>query len=86
MFKVILHRKAVSEIRSLPDKDKERILEEIKNMELNPFSGDIKPIRALRGVFRRRVGDYKVAFTINFEANEVVVLKVGKREKFYEEL
>lgn len=86
MFKVILHRKAINEIRSLPDKDKERILEAIKNMELNPFSGDVKPIKALRGVFRRRVGDYRVAFTINFEVSEVVMLKVGKREKFYEEL
>ena len=86
MFKVILHRKAINEIRSIPDKDKERILEAIKNMELNPFSGDVKPIKALRGVFRRRVGDYRVAFTINFEASEVVVLKVGKRKKFYEEL
>ena len=51
MFKVILHKKTVSEIRLLPDKDKERVLEAIKNMELNPLSGDVKPIRALRGVF-----------------------------------
>ncbi|MCP8308370.1 MAG: type II toxin-antitoxin system RelE/ParE family toxin [archaeon] len=86
MFKVILHRKAISEIRSLPDKDKERILDAIKNMESNPFSGDVKPIRALRGVFRRRIGDYRIAFTINFEASEVIVLKVSKREKFYEGL
>ncbi|MEM2873153.1 MAG: type II toxin-antitoxin system RelE/ParE family toxin [Nitrososphaerales archaeon] len=86
MFKVILHRKAINEIRSLQDKDRERVLGAIKNMELNPFSGDVKPIRTLRGVFRKRVGNYRIAFVINFEASEVVVLKIGKREKFYEEL
>jgi mRNA-degrading endonuclease RelE of RelBE toxin-antitoxin system len=85
MFRVILHRRAINEIRSLQNKDRERVLEAIKNMESNPFSGDVKPIRTLRGVFRRRVGDYRIAFVINFEANELVVLKVSKREKFYEE-
>jgi len=55
-------------------------------MGLDPFSGDVKPVRGIRGVFRRRVGEYRVAFTVNFEIGEVVVLKVGKRERFYEEL
>ncbi|MGB9660120.1 MAG: type II toxin-antitoxin system RelE family toxin [Nitrososphaerales archaeon] len=48
----------------MQNKDRERILEAIKNMELNPFSGDVKPIRTLKGVFRRRVGDYRIAFVI----------------------
>jgi len=60
MFKVIIHRKALSEIRSLPSKDKMRILDAIRNMESDPFLGDIKPIKALKGVFRKRVGDYRL--------------------------
>jgi mRNA-degrading endonuclease RelE of RelBE toxin-antitoxin system len=31
------------------------------------------------------VGDYRIAFTVNFEKNEVVVLRVGRREEFYQE-
>jgi len=86
MFKVIIHRKALSEIKAIPDKDKRRLLDAIKAMGSDPFSGDVKPIKALRGVFRRRVGDYRVAFTVNFEVSEVVILKVARRGKFYAEI
>jgi len=86
MFKIIIHRKALSEINAIPDEDKRRLLDAIKAMGSDPFSGDVKPIKALRGVFRRRVGDYRVAFTVNFEVSEVVILKVARRGKFYAEI
>jgi len=85
MFKVILHRKVRSEIGSLPDRDRKRVLDAIRSMELDPFSGDVKPVKAIRGVFRKS-RRYRVAFTVNFEIGEVVVLKVGKRERCCEEL
>lgn len=53
-------------------------------METDPFAGDVRSIKGEAGVFRRRVGDYRVSFTVNFELGEVAVLKVGHRSKFYE--
>jgi mRNA-degrading endonuclease RelE of RelBE toxin-antitoxin system len=52
-------------------------------MATDPFSGDVKPIKGVRSLLRRRVGDYRISFTVNFEKGEVVVLKVGRRESFY---
>jgi mRNA-degrading endonuclease RelE of RelBE toxin-antitoxin system len=52
-------------------------------MTEDPFSGDVKPIKGVRGLLRRRIGDYRISFTVNFEKNEVVVLKIGRRESFY---
>jgi len=52
-------------------------------MATDPFSGDVKPVRGVKGVLRRRVGDYRTAFTINFENSEVTILRVGRRDKFY---
>lgn len=49
----------------------------------DPFSGDIKPIKGLKGIFRKRVGRYRIGFTVDFEKGTVVILKVGTREKFY---
>lgn len=63
--------------------NRERILEAIKDMERDPFSGDVKPLKGIRGVFRRRVGDYRIAFTVNFEEDEVAILRIGHRDKFY---
>jgi mRNA interferase RelE/StbE len=55
-------------------------------MTNDPFEGNVKPLTGLSGVFRKRVGDYRIAFSVNFAANEVLIIKIGKREKFYEEL
>ena len=56
----------------------------LREMEADPFSGDVKPIKGVKGVFRRRVGDYRISFTVNFELDEVAVLRLGHRSKFYD--
>lgn len=83
MFKIKIHRKAAKEIMRLPTSIRERILDTIRNMKSNPFSGDVKPIRGLQGVFRKRVGDYRIAFAIDFENKIIVILRVGHRKSFY---
>jgi len=55
-------------------------------LEVDPFKGDVKPIKGLKGVFRLRVGDYRIAFTVNFKENEVAILKIAKRKTFYRKL
>ena len=82
-FIVLIHRKALKEIDGFPAYDKNRILDALREMATDPFSGDVKPIKGVRSLLRRRVGDYMISFTVNFEKSEVVVLKVGRRESFY---
>jgi mRNA-degrading endonuclease RelE of RelBE toxin-antitoxin system len=85
MFSIFIHRKALKEIDGFSAEDKERIMNAIRQMATEPFSGDVKPVKGVKGVLRRRVGDYRIAFTVNFEKSEVVVLRVGRRERFYQE-
>ena len=83
MFSILVHRKALREIDNLPAEDKQRILSILREMAADPFSGDVKRTKGTKAVLRRRIGDYRVAFTVNFEKAELVVLRVGRREKFY---
>jgi mRNA interferase RelE/StbE len=55
-------------------------------MKEDPFAGDVKPVKGLNGVFRRRVGDYRVIFTVSFEENTVVMLRISPRAKAYESI
>ncbi len=86
MLQVKINKKALKELNSLPDDVREKILDICKSMSIDPFEGDVKPLKGAMGMFRRRVGNYRIAFTVNFKENEVLILKIGKREKFYEEL
>jgi len=86
LFKIVLHRKAVKELNSLSPSIENRVREAIKEIKINPFSGDVKPVKGLRGVFRRRIGNYRIIFTVSFEENIVVILRISPREKAYENI
>jgi mRNA-degrading endonuclease RelE of RelBE toxin-antitoxin system len=85
MLAVKIHKSALKELNSLPANIRSKILSACKSMTNNPFEGDVKPLSGLSGVFRKRVGDYRIALC-QFCTNEVLIIKIGKREKFYQEL
>jgi len=86
MLEVKINKKALKELNSLPVDIRSKILDICKSMRIDPLEGDVKPLKGIAGVFRRRVGNSIIAFTVNFSENEVLILKIDKREKFYEEL
>ena len=85
-MEVKIHKSALKELNSLSVSVRGKILNTCKLMTDDPFEGNVKPLKGISGVFRKRVGDYRIAFSVNFAENEVLIIKIGKREKFYEEL
>ncbi|MGI0029007.1 MAG: type II toxin-antitoxin system RelE family toxin, partial [Nitrososphaera sp.] len=67
-----------------PEDIRRKILDACRSMSDDPFDGDVKPLKGITGAFRRRVGNYRIAFSVNFNENEVLILKIGRRGKFYE--
>lgn len=63
-----------------------QIISELEEMQNDPFDGDVKPLRPIKGLFRKRVGDTRIIFAVNFQQGEVVVLKIGHRENIYEKM
>jgi len=55
MFNILILRKAFKEIDRLPADDKQRILSAIREMAIDRFVRDLKPIKNVKGLFRRRV-------------------------------
>jgi mRNA-degrading endonuclease RelE of RelBE toxin-antitoxin system len=51
-----------------------RIIEALREMEANPFAGDIKPMKGLRGMFRRRVGDYRISLSFSRRGSKTFLL------------
>jgi mRNA-degrading endonuclease RelE of RelBE toxin-antitoxin system len=78
----MLHRKAEKELEKLNLDVKGRIIEAFKEMKEDPFAGDVKLVKGLKGVFRRRVGGF--FFTVSFEENAVVILRISPGEKAYD--
>jgi mRNA interferase RelE/StbE len=88
-FKVRLHPDAVKFLLDLNSETKERLKSGIKNLETDPFKSrshaDIKKLKGTKkreDLYRLRVGDYRVIYTV--ESNAVFVLEIIPREKGYD--
>ena len=46
-------------------------------------SGDIKPLKGHDGVFRLRVGDFRIVFHIDETKNEIFIREIGNRGDIY---
>jgi mRNA interferase RelE/StbE len=85
-FNVIVHKHAVKAISRFSEDDQKRILAALHELKSDPFFGDVKPLKPLKGLFRRRIGEYRIIFSVNFEQSEVIIFKVDVRESAYETL
>lgn len=74
-------------LAKLSQKDLKRISETIERIATLRFEGlDIKALKGQAGVYRVRVGNYRVIFSIN-KSKKTSILSIGRRnEKTYKDL
>jgi len=69
---------AERDLRNLPKAVQKRVARVVTQMESDPFQGDVKALHGeeWKGIFRRRIGDYRLLFVANHEKRIVSVLRV----------
>jgi len=55
-----------------------RILSALDEMRTEPFGGDVVKLKG-HGAFRRRIGSYRVIFSIDFQALAVAIIDIQRR-------
>lgn len=77
-------RSARKDFEKLPARIRERIVEALTVLSLNPYSELLK-VKKLKGaeLFRIRLGDYRVVYEVRKKQLVVVVIKVGHRSEVY---
>ena len=75
---------ARKDFEKLPARIRERIVEALTVLSLNPYSELLK-VKKLKGaeLFRIRLGDYRVVYEVRKKQLVVVVIKVGHRSEVY---
>jgi mRNA interferase RelE/StbE len=68
-FKLILHREVVKEVQRLPEPIHSRIIQALKDMEVAPLEPGVRPLEGTSSFYRRRVGDYRIIFQVDFKQN-----------------
>ena len=79
-YEIVIERKALKFINRQPADQKRRILSAIYKL---PDAGDRKQLAGEDGVFRLRVGDYRVIYTVDNGRLIVDVVAAGPRGQIY---
>ncbi|MCM1468826.1 MAG: type II toxin-antitoxin system RelE/ParE family toxin [Alistipes sp.] len=81
-YTIVIKKMAEKFIEKLPQPEKERVLKAIYQL---PEGNDIKELKGKKnkGLYRLRVGDYRVVYTIDNGELVVYVVDAGNRGAIY---
>lgn len=80
MYQIIIKKPAKKFIDRLPQNEKRRIVEAIERL---PEGSDIKRMQGHEGLYRLRVGDYRILYTIDNGALVICIIAAGNRGQIY---
>ncbi len=74
---------AEQDLHQLPKHIQKRIARVLKMMAGNPFQGDIKALGGTewKNAFRRRLGDYRLIFAVDWQKQTISVVRILIRSK-----
>ena len=82
-MKIEYSKDVVKYLKRLDKPTRQRFHTAFKNLSAIPPQGDIKPMRGERNVYRLRVGDFRVLFTIDADSDIILVTRIAPRGKIY---
>ena len=74
-------------LKFLKNQDKhiiQRIMDKIDELSNNPIPHNAIAIVGEHGVYRIRIGDYRAIYRINYQLNNIIIVKLDKRERAYD--
>ena len=77
---------AERDLRNLPRNIQRRVTRVLDQMTADPFQGDVKALKGpeWRGMYRRRIGSYRILFTVGQGTQTAFVVRILIRsEKTY---
>jgi mRNA interferase RelE/StbE len=81
-YKVIIKGSAKKELKRIDYQMHDRIIEHIMGLQENPRPMGCEKLGG-QDSYRIRIGDYRVAFTIDDKAKLVEIIKIGDRKEIY---
>ncbi|MCK4848609.1 MAG: type II toxin-antitoxin system RelE/ParE family toxin [Candidatus Heimdallarchaeota archaeon] len=83
MYEILFSRKAAKAIRSLPKIYQKRLKEILSSLKINPYSYPYKKIQGEVGLYRIRLGKFRILYEVRSSSEEIYFLKIELRKKAY---
>ena len=83
MYRVRLSKRAIKDADRLPDPTWQRVLEDLRVLRETPRPRDSLKLKGREGLYRLRVGDYRILYDIDDASQEIVILRIQHRREAY---
>jgi mRNA interferase RelE/StbE len=75
---IAVSNRARKSLKRVPAADQARIMAALSAMQTDPLSGDLVKLSG-QDAFRRRVGNYRIIFRIDFKALAIGIIDIQRR-------
>jgi len=83
-YNVIWHEQALDDLKALDRKAAGKIVSRVKGYLSQDPEKLGKPLKGvLKGLYRYRIGDYRIMYSIDRGENQISILYVGRRKDIY---
>jgi len=82
-YRLIFNPTAWREIMRLPEETQNKIFDAAYQLESNPRPSGCKKMEGEEGLYRIRVGNFRIIYDIRDEQLVVTIVKVGDRKAVY---
>ena len=85
MYKVIIKREALKELKHFPDRSVKAITKSIERLSGDPRPAGCKKLKgSSENLWRIRVGDYRIVYLIDDVIRIINIRSIGNRKDVYE--
>jgi mRNA interferase RelE/StbE len=85
-YTILFSKNAEKFLYSLDEPTRQRIIEKIKEFKTNYAQLDTKKLKSLYGLYRLRIGCYRVVYSIKNERIMIYIVAIGHRRNIYQQL
>ena len=84
MYQIKYAERVEDSMKKFPKYDKKAIYDRIDSLKIDPSSSGVEPLHGeWKGLFRVRVGNYRIIYNVQDKILIVYVVKVSKRGDVY---
>ena len=86
MFELIPKRTFLEDLKKTPKPIKEKLKPILGKLKDNPFSIPYKKLKGKENLFRIRIGDYRLIYSIDKKKKKIYLIRILHRQKAYKTL
>ena len=85
MFSIEFSSNATKFLKKSQKEIANRVIETIRKLKTNPFPSDVKRVVGKKDkIFRVRVGNYRIQYSVFHDKNLIFISDIDKRERAYD--